>query len=206
MKNTINNKGGGIMETRGATVERSTKETTINLSLALEGEGAGNITTGIGFFDHMLHSFGVHGGFDLAVEAQGDIYVDCHHIIEDTGIVLGSAFAQAIGDKSGITRFGTFYVPMDEALVRSSLDFSGRPYLVFDNPIPQQMIGDFNSDMLTEFLRAFAFAAGITLHVHVLEGTNAHHIVEAVFKSLARALKEAVQITGSVIPSAKGVL
>lgn len=194
------------MDKRSATVERTTKETAITLSLTVEGEGYGNIGTGIGFFDHMLHSFAVHGGFDLSVEAQGDIYVDCHHTVEDTGIVLGSAFARAIGDKAGINRFGTFTVPMDEALVRASLDFSGRPYLVFHNPLPQQMIGDFNSDMLAEFLRAFAFAAGLTLHVHVLEGTNAHHIAEAVFKSLARALKEAVQITGSAIPSAKGVL
>lgn len=194
------------MEKRSATVERTTKETAITLSLTLEGTGAGNITTGIGFFDHMLHSFAVHGGFDLEVEAQGDIYVDCHHTIEDVGIVLGTAFAKAIGDKRGINRFGTFYVPMDEALVRASLDFGGRPYLYVDCLLPQQMIGDFNSDMVTEFLRAFVNAAGITVHVHVLEGENAHHIVEAIFKALARALRVAVQITGNAIPSAKGVI
>lgn len=194
------------MEARYATVERTTKETAITLALTLEGEGTANVSTGIGFFDHMLHSFAVHGGFDLVAEVQGDIYVDCHHTIEDTGIVLGSALKEALGDKRGIARFGTFYVPMDEALVRASLDISGRPYLAFDNPIPTQMIGDFASDMLEEFLRAFAFAAGITLHVHVLAGKNAHHIAEATFKALARALKEAVQVTGSALPSAKGVL
>lgn len=191
---------------RRAEITRETRETKIALSLTLEG-GAREIDTGIGFFDHMLNSFAVHGGFGLTVKCEGDLDVDGHHTVEDVGIVLGQAFAQALGDKSGIARFGSAYVPMDEALGFCALDCSGRPFLVYDAPMPQPMCGGYDTCLTVEFLRALAVNAGLTLHVKSLYGDNAHHITEALFKALARALREAVRQTGNNdVLSAKGVL
>ncbi len=189
------------------TIKRETKETKITLSLEVYGSGNTNINTGIGFFDHMLNSFAVHGGFDLEVDAIGDIYVDCHHVIEDVGIVLGKAFCDALGDKGGINRFGTAYVPMDEALAFVSLDISGRPFLVYDEIMTAPMINEYDTQMTEEFFRAFSVNAGITLHAKTMYGKNAHHIVEAMYKALARALKDGVKKNedGKIL-SAKGVL
>lgn len=191
---------------RKAEITRETRETKITLSLTLEG-GAREIDTGIGFFDHMLNSFAVHGGFGLTVKCTGDLEVDGHHTVEDVGIVLGQALGQALGDKSGIARFGSAYVPMDEALGFCALDCSGRPYLVFDASMPQPVCGQYDTCLTVEFMRALATHAGLTLHLRSLYGDNAHHITEALFKALARALKEAVRLTedGGVL-SAKGVL
>lgn len=191
---------------RKAVVDRKTKETDIHIELVLDG-GKTDIRTGIGFFDHMLTAFSVHGGFGLIVSAKGDLNVDCHHTIEDTGIVLGKAFDKALGDKGGIRRFGSFYVPMDEALGFCSLDISGRPFLVFDAVFPEERIGDYDSCMTEEFMRAFAYQSGITLHLRSVYGKNSHHITEALFKALGHAMNEAVQPLpdGSVL-STKGVL
>lgn len=191
---------------RTALVTRETKETKISIELDLDG-GEVEIDTGIGFFNHMLTSLAVHGGFGLKINVKGDLSVDCHHTIEDTGIVLGKAFSQAIGDKSGIARFGSFYVPMDEALGFCSLDISGRPFLVFDAVFPEEKIGEYDSCMTEEFMRAFSYNAGITLHLKAVYGKNSHHITEALYKALAHALKEAVIQTSSDKPlSTKGVL
>lgn len=194
------------MKLRTATVERQTKETSVHIELNLDG-GDVQISTGIGFFDHMLNSFAVHGGFGLKVKVSGDLEVDCHHTIEDTGIVLGMAFDMALEDKAGIARFGSFYVPMDEALGFCSLDISGRPFLVFDAEFPEERIGGYDSCMTEEFMRAFAYNSGITLHLKEIYGKNSHHITEALYKSLAHALRIAVQKTNSNKPlSTKGVL
>lgn len=191
---------------RFSEINRKTKETDISLTLNLDG-GDVSIDTGVGFFDHMLTAFAVHGGFGLTVKVQGDLNVDDHHTIEDTGIVLGKAFNEALGDKSSIERFGSFYVPMDEALAFSSIDISGRPYLVFDADFPQEKCGDYTSAMTWEFMRAFAFNAGITLHTKVLYGNNSHHMIEAMYKSVAHALKQAVRKNDSNKPlSTKGVI
>ncbi len=191
---------------RNAQISRKTKETDIKLSLELDG-GEVSINTGIGFFDHMLTAFAVHGGFGLSVEVSGDLEVDCHHTIEDTGIVLGRAFDKALGDKGGIKRFGSFYVPMDEALGFCSLDISGRPFLVFDASFPEERIGGYDSCMTEEFMRAFAFNSGITLHLQCPYGKNSHHITEALYKALGHSLREAVTVTASDKPlSTKGVL
>lgn len=191
---------------RQATICRETKETQIALHLNLEGEER-KIETGIGFFDHMLNSFAVHGGFGLILTCKGDLAVDGHHTVEDVGIVLGQAVARILGDRAGIARFGTAYVPMDEALGFCALDISGRPYLVFDAPMPQAMCGQYDTCLTKEFMQAFAVHAGITLHLKALYGQNAHHITEALFKALARALRQAVQQTGSQTAlSAKGSL
>ncbi len=191
---------------RAAEIARETRETKIRLLLSLDG-GAREIDTGIGFFDHMLNSFAVHGGFGLTVQCEGDLIVDGHHTVEDVGIVLGQALAQALGDKSGIARFGSAYVPMDEALGFCALDCSGRPFLVFDAPMPQPMCGQYDTCLTVEFMRALAVNAGLTLHLRSLYGDNAHHITEALFKALARALKEAVRLTGTGgVLSAKGLL
>ena len=191
---------------RFSEINRKTKETDISLTLNLDG-GDVSIDTGIGFFDHMLNSFAVHGGFGLSVKVKGDLYVDDHHTIEDTGIVLGKAFSEALGDKSSIERFGSFYVPMDEALAFASIDISGRPFLVFDADLPQEKCGDYTSTMTWEFMRAFAFNAGITLHTKVLYGNNSHHMIEAMYKAVAHALKQAVKMNDSNKPlSTKGVL
>ncbi len=191
---------------RSVEITRETRETRIELSLCLEG-GEHAVDTGIGFFDHMLLSFAVHGGFGLRVMCQGDLRVDGHHTVEDIGIVLGQALQQALGDKRGIARFGSAYVPMDEALGFCALDCSGRPFLVFDAPMPQAMCGQYDTCLTVEFMRAFAVHAGLTLHLKSFYGDNAHHITESLFKALARALRQAVVLTEKdEILSAKGVL
>lgn len=191
---------------RTADVTRKTKETDISLSLSLDG-GEVRIDTGIGFFDHMLTSFATHGGFGLTVSVKGDLQVDGHHTVEDTGIVLGQAFAKALGDKGSIDRFGSFYVPMDEALAFASVDVSGRPFLVFDADFPQECCGDYDCALTVEFMRALAFNAGITLHMKAVYGDNSHHITEALYKAAAHALRLAVKQNQSGKPlSTKGVL
>ncbi|MBE6075370.1 MAG: imidazoleglycerol-phosphate dehydratase HisB [Selenomonas ruminantium] len=196
------------MSMRTAAVERKTAETAIKLVLNLDGRGNGVIDSGIGFFDHMLNLMASHGLFDLTLACDGDLEVDGHHSVEDIGIALGQAFRQAIGDKKGIRRYGTFYLPMDEALAFVSLDISGRPFLVYDGGPMAPMIGGYDSELTEEFLRAFAFHAGITLHVKVLYGTNSHHKVEAIFKALGHAIRQAVENDPRVegIPSTKGML
>lgn len=191
---------------RTSIVERNTKETQIKVELCLDG-GAVEVSTGIGFFDHMLTAFGVHGGFGLKVTVNGDLEVDTHHTVEDTGIALGMAFKQALGDMSGIERYGTFFIPMDESLVQASLDISNRPFLVFKADFNQEKCGDYENCCTEEFWRAFAMNAGITLHIIVLYGANAHHEIEGIFKSVAHALKIAVKrnADGTVL-STKGVL
>ena len=186
-------------------ISRKTKETDISLSLCLEG-GAVSVSTGIGFFDHMLTALAFYAGWGLTLRVEGDLYVDGHHTVEDTGIVLGQAFRQALGNKNGIRRFGTAYVPMDEALCRTVLDCSNRPYLVFQANMPQPMIGGYDSCLTKEFMQAFAVHGGITLHQTCEYGDNAHHITEALYKSLGMALKEAAQVVGSGVTSTKGVL
>lgn len=200
-----NNQIRGRTTLRQSTQCRETKETQIALYLNLDG-GERKIETGIGFFDHMLNSFAVHGGFGLILKCEGDLEVDGHHTVEDVGIVLGKAVANILGDRSGIARFGTAYVPMDEALGFCTLDISGRPYLVYDAPMPQAMCGQYDTCLTVEFMRAFAMNAGITLHMKSMYGDNAHHITESLFKALARALKQAVAETGGEVLSAKGVL
>lgn len=190
---------------RQATICRETKETQIALYLNLEG-GERKIETGIGFFDHMLGSFAVHGGFGLILKCTGDLEVDGHHTVEDVGIALGQALARILGDRAGIARFGSSYVPMDEALGFCALDISGRAYLVYDAPMPQPMCGQYDTCLTVEFMRAFATHAGITLHLKSMYGDNAHHITEALYKALARALRQAVTETGGEVLSAKGVL
>lgn len=191
---------------RTAEKSRETKETKIHVKIDLDGSGKYSIDTGIGFFDHMLTAFCVHGGFDLDVKCDGDLYVDGHHSVEDTGIVLGQAFRAALGDAKGIARYGSFYVPMDEALGFCSLDISNRPYLVYDCTYANQSTGQFDNFLTEEFIRAFAFNAGITLHLRCLYGANDHHKIEALFKALAHALRAAVRIEGSETLSTKGVL
>ena len=195
---------------RTGKVIRETKETSIDLTISLDGRGVSDIDTGIGFFDHMLNLFAAHGRMDLVVGCNGDINVDGHHSVEDIGIALGEAVKQALGAKKGINRYGTFYLPMDETLVMVSLDISGRPFLVYDAGGPMApMIGNYDTELTEEFLRAFAFNAGITLHVKVMYGTNSHHKVEAIFKALGHALRTAVKIdpeAADEIPSTKGML
>ena len=190
---------------RNAEIKRKTKETDISLALDLEG-GAREIDTGIGFFDHMLNSFAVHGGFGLRLTCKGDLEVDGHHTVEDCGIALGQALGQCLGDRAGIARFGEAFVPMDEALGFCALDISGRPYLVFDAPMPQTVCGQYDTRLTAEFMRALSVNAGLTLHLKAEYGDNAHHITEALFKALARALRQAVTVTGGGVLSAKGVL
>ena len=191
---------------RTSEITRKTKETDITLKLDLDG-GEVKVSTGIGFFDHMLNSFATHGGFGLELCCKGDLEVDGHHTVEDAGIVLGKAFCEALGDKSSIERFGSFYVPMDEALAFASVDVSGRPFLVFDADFPQEMCGDYDCSLTVEFMRALAFNAGITLHIRSVYGDNSHHITEAIFKATAHALKAAFAQNDSGKPlSTKGVL
>jgi imidazoleglycerol-phosphate dehydratase len=194
---------------RQARVERKTKETEIALQLNLDGTGAAKVQTPIPFFSHMLEAWAKHGLVDLAVEASGDVEVDIHHTVEDVGIVLGQAFGQALGDKKGIVRYGTAFVPMDEALVQASVDISGRPFLVFAVPVARTRVSNFDLDMLQEFFRAFAFNAEVTLHVTMHYGHNLHHIAEAVFKSVGRALAQASRLDpriAGILPSTKGAL
>ena len=190
---------------RDAQIARQTKETNISIRLALEG-GTVEIHTGIGFFDHMLTAFAFYGGLGLELKAQGDLEVDGHHTVEDVGIVLGQAMKQALGDRAGIQRFASAYIPMDEALCFTALDFSNRPYLVFDAPMPQPMLGGYDTCLTQEFMRAFAVNSGLTLHMKALYGENAHHITEALFKSLGVAVRQAIQVTGTGVTSTKGVL
>lgn len=171
---------------------RSSAETDIHVRLRLQGQGQSQIDTGIGFFDHMLTALARHAGWDLSVQAQGDLHVCGHHTVEDVGIVLGQALAEALGDKSGIARYGHALIPMDEALARAVVDVSGRPYLVFQAQFNAPMIGNFDTELCEEFFRALAFQAGLTLHLHALEGKNSHHIAEALFKALAHALAMAL--------------
>ena len=193
---------------RVATIERATRETDITISIDLDGNGVTKIATGVPFFDHMLDAFGRHGLFDLAVRATGDLEIDAHHTVEDTGIVLGQALATALAEKTGITRFGSCTMPMDEALVLVAVDISGRGALYYDVALPIEIIGTFDTTLAKEFLVAFATNAGITLHVRSLAGDNAHHVIEAAFKALARALKDAVALDVRVsgVPSTKGSL
>lgn len=193
------------MSERKGEITRTTKETDIRIAIDLDG-GAVEIDSGIGFLDHMLTAFGVHGGFGLRVSCKGDLQVDGHHTAEDVGIALGQAFAAAVGDKKGIARYGSFTVPMDEALAFCSLDISGRPFLVFDAAFPQWRCGDFDCCLTEEFFRAFAMNSGVTLHIRSLYGKNSHHIIEAVFKAVAHALKAAVRIEYEGTLSTKGVL
>ncbi len=194
---------------RNATINRATAETDIKLSLTLDGGGKSNIDTGCGFFDHMLTLFAAHGGFDLDVKCVGDVKVDYHHSVEDIGIALGKAFSDALGDKRGICRYGSMLLPMDEALIMSAVDISGRGMLVYDVTVPTQKVGDFDTELSEEFFIAFARQAGVTLHIKKLAGSNSHHIIEGVFKSVARALSTAVTIDAKraeQIPSTKGVI
>ena len=191
---------------RKADVCRSTKETQIKISVEFDGKGRNSISTGIGFFDHMLTALSVHSGISMDISVKGDLYVDGHHTVEDTGIVLGQAFAMALGDKSGINRYGTAYIPMDEALGFCSLDISNRPFLVFNAEFTNEKIGEFDCCLAEEFFRAFAFNAGITLHIGVPYGSNDHHKCEAVFKAVAHALKTAAAENRNGTLSTKGVL
>lgn len=190
---------------RSAEIERNTKETQIKISLDLDG-GAVEVSTGIGFFDHMLTAFGVHGGFGLKVDVKGDLEVDTHHTVEDTGIALGMAFKKAIGDMSGIVRYGSFYIPMDESLALCALDISNRPFLVFKADFNEERCGDYETCCTEEFFRAFAVNAGVTLHLNVLYGLNSHHEIEALFKAFAHALSIASSKSNGGVLSTKGVL
>ena len=190
---------------RYSEMNRQTKETDISLKLALE-PGESKINTGIGFFDHMLTAFAFYGGMSLDLTCKGDLQVDGHHTVEDCGIVLGKAFCEALGDKKGIRRFASAYVPMDEALCFCALDVSGRPYLVYDAVMPQSMIGDYDSCLTKEFMRAFCMNAGITLHLKAHYGDNAHHISEGLYKALGLAIRDAIRVEGEGVTSTKGVL
>lgn len=194
---------------RVAEIKRTTAETDIYVKLNLDGTGQCDIDSGIGFFDHMLILFAKHSRFDLTVKCNGDIWVDGHHTTEDIGIALGQAFKEAIGDKRGIHRYGSTILPMDEALILSAVDISGRAYLQYYMNIPAPMVGDFDTELLREFFVAFAFNSAITLHIKQLDGVNSHHLIEGTFKSVARTLKKAVAIDEKMkneIPSSKGVL
>ena len=187
---------------RTASISRTTSETDIAVTLNLDGSGRSDIDTGIGFFDHMLRSFAKHGFFDLTVHVKGDLEVDCHHTIEDTGIVLGEAIKKALDDKKGIRRYGSFALPMDETLVLCAVDLSGRPYLVFDGEFTTERLGTLDTEMIREFFYAISYSAGMNLHIKVLSPGNNHHMAEAMFKAFARALDEAV----SHDPRVKGIL
>ncbi len=195
------------MSPRSATVERKTKETEVRVELTVDGSGASTADTGIPFFDHMLQQLGTHAGFDLSVTAKGDLEVDAHHTVEDVGLAVGHALAEALGDKRGIRRFGSVAVPLDEALVEVDLDLSGRPFVVHDIPVPAETINTYDTGLTEDFVRAFATAAGITLHVRLISGRSPHHVVEAEFKAMARALGDACRPTGlDATPSTKGTL
>lgn len=196
------------MGKRLANIIRKTGETNIEIQYVIDGEGNSEISTGIGFLDHMLTIFSKHGGFDLIVKAEGDLKVDSHHTIEDIGIVLGQCIREASGDRKGIKRYGTTFLPMDEALAMVSVDVSGRPFLVFEAELTAQKLGDFDTEMTEEFFRALAFNAGITLHGKILYGKNTHHMIEAIFKGVARALKEALTEDENIkgVMSTKGSL
>jgi len=191
---------------RRAELQRTTKETTIELTLVVDGTGTTTISTGIPFFDHMLEQLGKHAGFDLAITAKGDLDVDLHHTVEDVGIVLGNALREALGDKRGVRRFANALVPLDEALVQVALDLSGRPFLVYDVDPVAEWIGTFDPQLAEEFWKGFVDGARVTLHVRSVTGKNGHHVIEASFKGVARALRDAVKIEGTDVPSTKGTL
>lgn len=193
---------------RTASLTRNTKETQISLTLCLDGSGSGDIATGVGFFDHMLNGFAHHGLFDLTCHVKGDLEVDCHHTIEDTGIVLGQAIREAVGDKKGMVRFGSCILPMDEALVLCSLDLSGRPYYVSDAVFPTERVGDMDTQMVREFFYALSYSAGMNLHFKLLSGENSHHMIEGMFKACAKALDMAVALDPRIadVLSTKGSL
>ena len=194
---------------RRATITRKTNETDIAVTLDLDGTGAATVRTGIGFFDHMLDQLSRHALIDMQISASGDLHIDDHHTVEDCGIALGQALAQALGDKAGIRRYGSFHLAMDDALVRVALDLSGRPYLCWNLPFAAPKIGSFDTELVREFFQALSVHAGITLHVDLIRGENAHHIAEAAFKALARALREAVEPDPRMegrLPSTKGAL
>lgn len=190
---------------RTAEIHRKTNETDIRMKLSMEG-GGHDVSTGIGFFDHMLTALSVHGGLGLELSVKGDLEVDCHHTVEDVGIVLGQALGEALGDRSGIRRYGHAFIPMDEALGFCALDISGRPFLVFEADFPQAVTGDFDCCMTEEFFRAVAMNSGLTLHLRCEYGKNSHHMIEALFKAFAHALKDAAEVTGGGVLSSKGVL
>jgi imidazoleglycerol-phosphate dehydratase len=195
--------------TRHAMHARTTKETAIDIRLDLDGTGAVSVTTGIPFFDHMLSQLGKHGGWDLTIEAKGDLEIDAHHTVEDTGILLGEVFREALGDKAGVRRFASIRVPLDEALVDVALDLSGRPYLHYEVDFPgERILGDppFDPQLCEEFWRAFVVSSAITLHITSVRGRNTHHLIEATFKAVARSLRDAVRVEGDAVPSTKGVL
>lgn len=193
---------------RTAVMERTTKETKIRLSLCLDGTGKGDIHTGIGFFDHMLEGFARHGLFDLSLFVEGDLQVDTHHTIEDTGIVLGRAIKEAVGDKKGMVRYGSMILPMDEALILCALDLCGRPYLVYDLKLDREFVGDLETEMIREFFYAVSYGAEMNLHIKQLSGSNNHHIIEGAFKAFAKALDSATRLDGRItdVLSTKGVL
>ena len=194
---------------RTASISRTTAETDIRATLSLDGTGKVQVATGIGFLDHMLTALGRHALLDLTVEAKGDLHIDYHHTTEDVGIVLGQAVRKALGDKRGIRRYGQSLLPMDEALAEAAIDISGRPFLAWSVPFARDKVGEMDTELFEEFFRAFAFNAGITLHVTLKAGTNAHHVAEACFKALARALRMAVETdprSPDAVPSTKGVL
>ena len=193
---------------RTAEITRTTKETDITLKLDLDGSGAADISTGIGFFDHMLEGFSRHGFFDLSCKVQGDLHVDGHHTVEDTGIVLGKAIAQAVGDKKGIRRYGSFILPMDDALALCAVDLCGRPYLNFDCTFPVERVGTLDTELVREFFYAVSYSAGMNLHIKMLDGLNAHHMIEASFKAFAKALDQAVSFDPRItdVLSTKGSL
>ena len=190
---------------RTATINRRTNETDIALTLSLDG-GAAEISTGIGFFDHMLAQLARHGGFGITLKCLGDLEVDGHHTVEDTGLALGEALREALGDKRGIERYGQAVIPMDEALALCAVDLSGRPCLRYSAEIPAGRVGDFDTELVREFMQAFCNSGMLALHIRQLDGVNSHHIIEAMFKALARALKAAVAVTGEDLPSTKGAL
>lgn len=196
------------MEERAATICRITKETKIELTLNLDGTGKTQINTGIGFFDHMLNSFARHGLFDLSVSVDGDLEVDCHHTIEDTGIVLGQAIAKAVGEKKSMQRYGSIILPMDETLILCAIDLSGRPYLVFDANFTTDRVGNYDTEMVKEFFYAVSYSSGMNLHIRQLAGENNHHIIEGIYKAFAKALDQATRIDSRIVDvlSTKGSL
>jgi imidazoleglycerol-phosphate dehydratase len=192
--------------TRQAVVRRETKETIVELSLTVDGSGATSVSTGIPFFDHMLEQLGKHAGFDLRIVAKGDLDVDLHHTVEDVGIVLGNALREALADKRGVRRFANALVPLDEALVQVALDLSGRPFLVYAVDPISEWIGTFDPQLAEEFWKGFVDGARVTLHLRSISGKNGHHVIEASFKAVARALRDAVTVEGDTVPSTKGTL
>lgn len=187
-------------------ISRKTKETDITIILNLDGDGLFVGSSGNGFFDHMLNSFAVHSGFDINLTCHGDLEVDCHHTVEDVGIVLGTCFLKALADKSNIARYGSFYIPMDESLSLAAVDISARPYLVFNASFNDSQTGNFDTCLVEEFFKSFAYNAGITLHINLIYGSNTHHAIESIFKAVAHSLKEAVKLSQAKVLSSKGII